>query len=281
MPESVVGVVGLGALGTPLARNLLAAGRETWVFDVRPEAVAPLEALGARVASTPAALAAHIDVVLVAVSSGEQVEAVLKGDDPGSGIFATARPGTILVVHSTIGAERCRQIASLAAEHGISVVDAPVSGRDGGPASAARREMTYILGGRPEVLARVRPVLEISGRTHFDVGEVGAAQDVKLATNALTLTQMQATHETMRLLSALGLDPTTAAAILSESSASNWAVDHWQAIRKATDAPGDPTAIPRKDLALALRTAERLGLHLDLAERALDLVSQPGRGFLG
>lgn len=84
----------------------------------------------------------------------------------------------------------------------------------------------------------------------------------------------------MRLLTARGLDDADALAILSASSAANWAVAHWPTIALAASAPGDPGAIPRKDLALAIRAAEVRGVHLDLAERVLDRITEPGCGFL-
>lgn len=177
--SGAIGIIGLGALGEPLARNALAAGREVWVFDIRPEAMEKLERLGARSTQSPADVAARAGIILIAVLNGSQLEAAVLGDQNGPGLLSTARAGTILVVHSTVGPETCRAVADRAAECGVEVVDAPVTGPDGGPESAKRQDMTYILGARQESLDQVRSVLELSGKTLFHVGEVGDAQEVK------------------------------------------------------------------------------------------------------
>ncbi len=278
--RKTIGIVGLGALGEPLALNALAAGHEVWCFDVRMEAMKELELRGARCASDAAEVAARCEVVLVAVATGRQLETVVLGGEGARGLVSGARQGTVLVVHSTVGSETCRRVDDLAKESGIEIVDAPVTGPDSAPESARRREMTYILGGRPETLDRIREVLALSGSTMFRVGGVGDAQNVKVAANALALVQMQATYETMRLLMACGLADADATALLSASSASNWAVEHWPVIARAASAPGDPAAIPRKDLELASRAAEERGTRLDLAEHVRDRITEPGLGFL-
>lgn len=275
--ELRLGFLGLGAVGTPLARNALEDGRTVVVCDPDGAAVQRLAAAGAAVAETARGLAGEVDMVQVAVATGEQLQAALL--DAAEGFLAGARPGQAVIIHSTVGAQVCAAIAKEAQRAGVAVVDAPVTGPDSAPQSAARREMTTIVGAEPAALAQVREVLEISCSAIFHVGAVGDAQSVKLAANALALVQMQATHETMRLLAHLGVGGADAAAILSVSSADNWAVAHWDMVSQAGRAAGN-RAIPAKDMELAAETARAAGLRLDLAERVRYSMSEAGHGFL-
>lgn len=274
--ELRLGFLGLGAVGAPMARNALEDGRTVVVCDPDGAAVQRLQAAGAAGAETARGLAGEVDMVQVAVATGEQLEAALL--DPAEGFLAGARPGQAVIIHSTVGAQVCAAIAKEAQRAGVAVVDAPVTGPDSAPQSAARREVTTLVGCEPEALAQVREALEISGSAIFHVGAVGDAQSVKLAANALALVQMQATHETMQLLARLGIGSADAAAILSASSASNWAVAHWDMVSQAGRAAS--RAIPAKDLELAVETARAAGLRLDLAERVRYSMSEAGHGFL-
>jgi 3-hydroxyisobutyrate dehydrogenase-like beta-hydroxyacid dehydrogenase len=263
-----VGVVGLGALGEPIAANALAAGFETVVFDVRAEPGARLAARGARVAASVEALGSACSVVQLVVGHDAQLEAV------AGGLAAGMAPGGTAIVHSTVHPDTVARVAARLDERGIALLDAPVSGDRGAEAAARSREMTFMIGGEQAVLDAVRPVLEASGRRLVHLGPVGAGTLVKLAANAMSLVSMESTREALRLVRRAGVDARAALEVWRHTSGSSWAVENWDAMHEmAARHPGGRqglTDLGHKDLTHALAVARRLEVPLALAA----LVSQ-------
>lgn len=269
-----VGVVGLGAIGEPMAENALAAGFATVVFDTRREPLERLAARGARIAGSVEELGSACSVVQLIVGHDAQLEAVVRGASGNGGLAASMARGGSVLVHSTVHPDTVARVAAWLGERGIAVLDAPVSGDHGAEASARARAMTFMIGGPAGVLDAVRPLLEASGQRLYHLGEVGAGTLTKLAANAMTLVAMESTREALRLLRRAGIDAKTALEVWRHTSGSSWAVENWERMHEmAARHPGGRqglTDLGYKDLGHALAVARRLEAPLALAA----LVSQ-------
>lgn len=209
-----IGFVGLGDQGTPMALRILQAGFELTVYARRPEVPGRFAGLGARVAGTLTALGAECDIVCVCVVDDDQVRDVALGGN----VLAAMRPGSVLIIHSTVSPDTCRELADVAGETGVMVADAPVSG---GKARSYRGDLTVMVGADPAVFTRIEPVLKTYGSTVRRMGPVGCGQLTKLVNNYLTAAHMETAAHEMRLVQALGIDPRAAAEVLATCSGSS------------------------------------------------------------
>lgn len=198
--SGAVGFIGLGNIGAPMAKRLVDWPDGLVVFDVRPEACDPYVAKGATAAATPAQVAERATVICVMVQNEDQVRAVLDGPD---GILSTAAAGTVVAVHSTISAEGAVSLAATAAEHGVDLVDAPVSG---GAMGAHDGTLAIMVGGADDAVARCRPVLERMGTLVSHFGPVGSGTNAKITRNLITFASFAVVGEAQRLAQAAGLD---------------------------------------------------------------------------
>lgn len=197
----MIGFVGLGNIGAPMARRLLEPDPASlMVHDVVPAATEPFAAAGAVVAASPAELASAASVISVVVQDEQQVRAVLDGPD---GILAAAAPGTVVAVHSTISAEGAEALAGLAAGSGVDLVDAPISG---GAMGAHDGTLAVMVGGDVDAVDRARPVLERYASLVIHTGAVGSGTRMKIARNLVTFAGFAAVGEAQRLAAAAGLD---------------------------------------------------------------------------
>ncbi len=260
-----VGFIGLGEQGKPLAINLAKADDfELMVYDLRQEPVDELVALGARSAGSPRQLAQHSDVIDVIVVDDAQVESVVLGAE---GILAGARPGSIIVVHSTIRPATVRKIAAICLERGVGVIDAPVSG---GPRGAQTRTMCYMVGGAKDLVDQCRPAFETSGKSIFHLGPLGSGMIAKLAHQVIIALNVLAAGEGMSLAKKAGLDMSMMQAVVRAGGASSRMADNWVEHRPAVSAG----KLWRKDLMLALECADELGLDLPTATAAQHLIEK-------
>lgn len=195
-----VGFIGLGNIGAPMARRLLDSDMDLVVHDVVDEATAPFVAAGARAAASPAEVAGAASVISIVVQNEQQVRDVLDG--PAS-ILATATPGTVVAVHSTISAEGAALLADLAAPAGVEVIDAPISG---GAMGAHEGTLAVMVGGSADAVERARPVLDRYATLVVHTGPVGAGTRMKIARNLVTFASFAAAGEAMRLAQESGLD---------------------------------------------------------------------------
>ncbi len=195
-----VGFIGLGAMGRPMALNLLKGGHTLQVWSRRPDSAQPLMDAGARLAASPAALAGDCDVIVTMVTTGADVEQITLGD---AGIIRGARPGTVVVDCATIPVETTRRVAAALKHAGVDMLDAPVSG---GEAGAAAGTLSIMVGGEPEVFEHVRPLLECMGKTIVHVGASGAGQVAKAANQLALVVTIQGIAEAMVFARANGVD---------------------------------------------------------------------------
>jgi 3-hydroxyisobutyrate dehydrogenase len=201
MPERpVVGFVGLGRMGLPMCRRLLAAGVPLVVYNRTPAKAAPLASLGARVVADPGELAAAADVVVTCLDRVETSVDVFLGPN---GVAERARPGSVGVDHGTIGPDTARQIAAGLAKRGIGFIDAPVSG---GPEGAEQGTLTIMAGGAAEVFERVRPTMAAYGKTIARMGDIGAGSLTKLVNQLLTFVHGAVAAEALGFAERNGLD---------------------------------------------------------------------------
>jgi 3-hydroxyisobutyrate dehydrogenase len=262
--QASIGIVGIGAMGLPMARRLQRCGQAPLVRDIDARAVAAAEASGLVACDSAAALAERCDTIVVVVVDAAQVDDVLFGD---GGVVHAARAQTV-VLCSTIApddTERCRE--RLAA-HGIATVDAPVSG---GPARAEQGTLSMMVAAQPAVLARCEPLLRtLASSLHLVGARVGDAARVKLVNNLLAGIHLAAGAEAYALGTRLGLDPRLLFDVIQASSGASWIVGDRMARALAGD--GEPRARTRilaKDIGLALQLAQAAGVHAPLAHEAL------------
>jgi 3-hydroxyisobutyrate dehydrogenase-like beta-hydroxyacid dehydrogenase len=265
-----VGFVGLGNIGKPMASRLAAWPGGLTVFDIAPDPLAELEKLGARAAGSVADLAAECGVICVMVNTDDQVRDVM-GE-----VLGAARPGTTVVVHSTISPDLPPRLEDLAGRHDLLFVDAPVSG---GGMGAADGTLAIMVGGSDEAFAAAREPLALMGSEVVHCGPAGNGTAAKLARNLLHFVAFTATGEALRLAEAAGVDLVALGRIVRHTDSITGgpgAIMH-----RDTTAPLAPDdgwtsifehvlAIGQKDLAHARQLAERLDVAVPMAEYAAD-----------
>ena len=210
------GFIGLGNLGAHLAGSLVRAGFDVTVNDLRKENAEPLIARGAKWADTPKEAAAQVDAVLTCLPSPTVSEAVLTG---ASGILAGMKPGGVWIEMSTNDKDVIERLAALAAEKGVTAVEAPVTG---GVHLAASGEITVIVGGDAAVFEAHKPAFEAMGKQIFHVGALGQASVIKVITNMLAFIHLLAAGEALMLAKRGGLDLAQAFHVIKASSGTSF-----------------------------------------------------------
>ncbi len=265
-----IGFIGLGIMGSGMARNLLTKGHALCVWNRSPERLAPILEAGATAAESPAALAARSDLVMICVSDTPDVEQVALG--PG-GVLEGLSPGSLVVDHSSISPRATRRLAEAAAAEGAHWLDAPVSG---GSEGAARGTLSIMVGGDPAQLDRARPYLEAYGTTITHVGLSGAGQIAKIVNQILVVVTQQGVGEALLLAQAGGLDLNTAIDAVKGGAAGSWMLaNRGPQMARRDWRPGFTIDLQQKDLRLALEAADELGVPLP----ATALVFQLYRGL--
>jgi 2-hydroxy-3-oxopropionate reductase len=261
-------VVGLGAMGGPMARVLLRSGYAvTVVPHRRREAAETLAAEGATIAASVAEAAAATDVVLTLVPDLPQLLEVAEG--PG-GMAGAGRDGLTLLNMSTVAPDGITSLAARLAGHGIAVVDAPVSG---GPVRAADGTLTIMASGADPDIDQVAEVLAALGERIFRTGPLGTGQVAKLCNNILAATIMVANAEALTLGAKAGVDPVQLREIMLASSGGNTVLDTWVPRNLLRDVyePGFALKLMYKDAGLARDLARATGVPMPLANLAHEL----------
>ena len=264
-----VGFIGLGAMGAPMAQNLLKRGHDLTVFARRPEAMAPLLASGARPAPSPADAAALSDVTITMVFDTAAVDEVILGP---RGVAQGARAGSVVVDHSTIVPDGARRIALALQARGISMLDAPVSG---GAMAAAAGSLSIMIGGEEPALERVRPVLECYAKTIAYIGPSGAGQVAKACNQICTLVNMLGAAEAMLLAERAGVDPTKVKDVLLTGFGSSRMLELQapKMIARAFDGNVE-SRLHDKDIHIVLDMARTLGIHLPASLAAAEVLTR-------
>jgi 3-hydroxyisobutyrate dehydrogenase len=255
-----VAVIGLGTMGAPMARHLLDAGHELTVHNRTRERELPLAELGAERAGSPAEAARLADAVLTCVSDTPDLEAVLFADD---GVVHGLAAGGLVVDCSTVSPSATTEMAARLAEHGIGLVDAPVSG---GSEGAENGTLTIFVGGDREQVQRAGSILEAFGKRITHLGPSGAGQMAKAVNQVMIAGTYATVGEGIALAQAAGLPLPQLLEALSAGAASSWVLANRAQNMVDDSYPlGFKLALHRKDLAIALAEAKRLDLALDVS----------------
>jgi 3-hydroxyisobutyrate dehydrogenase-like beta-hydroxyacid dehydrogenase len=265
-----IGFVGLGAMGKPIAVNIVKAGFDLTVYDLREEPCQELATLGAKVASSARQVAELSDIVEVIVVDDDQTEQVIAGE---KGLIHGARPGLMVAFHSTLLPATVRKLAAMCRDKGIEVIDAPVSG---GQKGAEDRQLCYMVGGEAKVLEKCRPVFETSASHIFHLGELGTGALAKMLIQVVVGLNMIAAHECEVLCDKTRLDFKSLQEVLHVSAGQSFVLDHWLGRFKR---PGEPEEVRQqrlevfsKSLVPALELARELGVSLPGTALAQELI---------
>ncbi|MGV9803484.1 NAD(P)-dependent oxidoreductase [Mycobacterium sp. NPDC003449] len=269
-----VGFIGLGSQGAPMARRIVEGGFETTLWARRPASVEPFADTAAKVAGTPAELAAASDLVCLCVVGDDDVREVLGGD---TGVLAGLAPGSIIAIHSTVHPDTCAEIAEQAQAHGVSVIDAPVSG--GEPAATAGT-LLVMVGGADEVVEKARPVFATYADPIVHLGGIGSGQVAKILNNLLFSANLGAAMSALELGESLGVPRQALCEVIVRGSATSKAVNSIAMFGGTLDnlAP-IAGALLQKDCRHAASLAEDAdaaqGAVFDAADAALTLMEFP------
>lgn len=260
-----IGIIGIGAMGMGIAKNLQGRGYSLVVRDIRPQAHEEAAALGMRTCDSSAALGRQADVAVVVVVNAQQIDDVLFGAD--GLVQPDKKVGTVLLC-STIAPEDSVRIAGRLAQHGIAVIDAPISG---GPARAESGLMSMMIAGDPATIATCEQLLMAMAAKRFALGDaIGDAAKAKLVNNLLAGINLAAGAEALALAMKLGLDPHRIFDIIKASSGNSWVFEDRMARALEDDfAPRAHAHILTKDMTLATGMAAAAGYATPLGDAAL------------
>jgi 3-hydroxyisobutyrate dehydrogenase len=268
-----IAFIGLGAMGGPMARNLLKAGHSLAVFDVVQRNVEALTAVGAVAAASAKLAAAGAELVITMLPSSPHVKSVYLGDE---GVLAGAAGGVLLIDSSTIDPHTAREVAGIASSRGNPMADAPVSGGTGGAESGS---LTFMVGAEPALFERIRPVLAHMGKNIVRCGGSGTGQVAKICNNLLLGISMVGAAEAMNLGASLGIDPKVLAGIINTSSGRCWSSDTYNPYPGVMDnvpasrgyTGGFATDLMLKDLGLAADAARQAAQPVPMGAMAQQL----------
>lgn len=252
-----IGFIGLGVMGKPMALHLINAGYQLSccinVSDIAPDL---LEA-GIHISDSPSGVAAQSDIIITMLPDTPDVEKVLLGEN---GVLSAIDAGKVIIDMSSISPKETRRFATLAHKAGCEFLDAPVSG---GQAGAEQGSLSIMAGGDSTVFERVKPLFEIMGSNITHVGEVGAGQICKIANQVVVALNIEAVSEALVFASRAGVEPSTVRQALMGGFASSKVLEtHGQKMIERKFEPGFRIDLHRKDLNLALQTAQELGVSL-------------------
>lgn len=270
-----VGFIGLGAMGRPMALNLIKGGHQLAVWARRPETAQPLADAGAHRYASPAEVAQHSDVVFTMVTAGQDVEAVAVGE---AGIIHGAAPGTVVIDCSTIGVATTRRVAAQLHMAGVHMLDAPVSG---GEAGAVAGTLSIMIGGEEPVFERMRPVLGCVGRTLVYIGPSGSGQIAKAANQLALVVTIQGIAEAMVFARANGVDFKPVWQAMTQGVAGSRMLDVvGQRMMNREFVMGIDASLHHKDVHIVLQTAKESQVAVPgaaLAAQAFNaLFARPG-----
>jgi 3-hydroxyisobutyrate dehydrogenase-like beta-hydroxyacid dehydrogenase len=250
-----IGLIGLGHMGKPMARNLHKAGASVTVASRSASPVDELAGEGLAPAGNPREIAAATDIVIIMVSDTAAVDNVLHGPD---GVIAGLTPGKIVIDMGTTKVRETREWAGEVGDVYCTYIDAPVSG---GQVGAEQASLSIMAGCTAEALERVRPVFDVLGRNITHIGDTGAGQVAKTANQAIVAVTLAAVAEGLTLARRAGVDPGKVREALQGGFAESRVLDlHGGRMVERMFEPGGPARVQLKDVDQALELAAQLGL---------------------
>jgi len=252
-----IGFIGLGVMGKPMAKNLLAAGYSVTVWNRTRSKMDELLALGAMGADSPKEVAENSDVVITMLADSPDVEEVLLGP---LGIIESAREGLTAIDMSTISPQVTRRIAEKLAQKGVKILDAPVSG---GEIGAIKGTLSIMVGGPEKTFEECLPIFQVLGKKVTYMGPNGTGQTTKLCNQVICALNIQAVCEGLILGAKAGLDLEKLLEVVTAGAASSWMLSNLgpKMVKRGFE-PGFRIRHQQKDLRLALTAAAELDLPL-------------------
>ncbi len=264
---STIAFIGLGIMGLPMAGHLVKAGHDVVGYNRSRGPVDQLVQTGGRGAESVGEAVRDAEVVITMVPDSPDVESVTLGED---GIYAQARPGTVHIDMSSIRPDVATRLAERGAEHGVRVLDAPVSGGEAGAKEAA---LSIMVGGDASTFEEVRPVLEAVGKTIVHVGPAGSGQTVKAANQLIVAGNYELVAEAIVFLRAFGVDTEAALKVLAGGLAGSTVLDRKGASMLAGNfQPGFRVDLHHKDMGIVLDAARAKGVAIPLGAVTAQLI---------
>ncbi len=262
--------IGLGVMGYPMAGYLQKAGHDVTVYNrTAAKADAWVAEYGGRSAATPAAAARNAEFVFCCVGNDDDVRAVTIEAD---GILEGLASGGLLVDHTTASATVAREVADAAAAQGVDFLDAPLSG---GQAGAESGQLTIMVGGEPKVFERALPLLDCYAKACTRIGPVGDGQRAKMVNQVCIAGVVQGLSEALHLAKRGGLDVAAVIGAISKGAAQSWQMENrWETMVNDDFEFGFAVEWMRKDLAIALEEAERVGAKLEMTKLVDDYYAE-------
>jgi 3-hydroxyisobutyrate dehydrogenase len=269
MEKPRIGFIGLGVMGMPMVHHLAAAGYALTVRDIDEGVLGRLRTTlpGIAVAASAKAVAAASDIVITMLPSGREVRDTVFGEE---GLLQGFDRGDLLLDTSSSEPWYTKEVAAGLSAAGVAMVDAPVSGAEGGAIAA---ELVFMVGGEAQAVTRVRPLLDVLGKKVFHLGPVGAGHVMKSINNLITSVTFLATAEGLVIGKGYGLDPKVMNEVLNESTGMSWISRNHIPQRILTRRFDDPFKFDLmvKDVNIALSVANDLQLKLPLSAEAQKL----------
>ena len=261
-----IGLIGLGIMGKPMAKNMLKAGYDLTVNDLNQAAVQEIVSCGAK-AATNNEIGETCDLVMTMVPNSPQVKAVMLGED---GVAAHMRPGATFIDMSSINPVASKEIAAELAKKNIEMLDAPVSG---GEPKAIDGTLSFMVGGKQEVFDRFKPVLESMGASVVLCGDVGAGNTTKLANQIIVACNIQAVAEALTLAKMAGVDPELVFQAIKGGLAGSTVMNaKVPMMMEGNDKPGFKIDLHIKDLNNALDCAHTVGSPLPMTAAVQEIL---------
>lgn len=257
MSNPVIGFIGLGIMGKPMAQNLMKAGYSLVVHNRSRSPVEEMVKEGAQLATSPKEVAARTEVVITMLPDSPDVEQVYSGEQ---GVIAGAKPGTLLVDMSSISPVVTRKLAVEAERRSLDMLDAPVSG---GEAGAINATLSIMIGGKAPAVERAMPIFQALGKNIVHVGDAGAGQVTKAANQVVVGVTIAAVSEALVLATKAGVDPAKVRqALLGGFAQSRILEAHGQKMLERNFKPGFRIRLHEKDLKIALAAGGEYGAPL-------------------
>jgi 2-hydroxy-3-oxopropionate reductase len=262
-----IGFIGLGIMGKPMAKNLLKAGYSLVVHDINPAPVKELAAAGAETASSAKEVAQKTDVVITMLPNSPHVKAAVMGPN---GVLEGAKPGMIIVDMSSIAPLAAKEVAAKAAEKGVEMLDAPVSG---GEPKAIDGTLSIMVGGKKEVFVKCQGFLNKMGTSIVLCGDIGAGNTTKLANQIIVALNIAAMSEALVLGAKAGVNPETIFSAIRGGLAGSAVLEaKVPMVLSGNFKPGFRIELHIKDLANAMDTAHELGVPLPLTSQVMEIM---------
>ncbi|MBZ5499427.1 MAG: 2-hydroxy-3-oxopropionate reductase [Acidobacteriia bacterium] len=262
-----IGFIGLGIMGKPMAKNLLKAGHELVVHDIRPEPVTEMARAGAVAGQSPKDVAARSEVIITMLPNSPEVKEAALGKE---GVIEGIRAGSIFIDMSSIAPLASREIAACFAKKGVPMLDAPVSG---GEPKAIEGTLAIMAGGPQQAFAEVKDILGVMGASVTRGGEIGSGNVTKLANQIIVALNIAALSEAMVLATKAGVDPRMVFQAIRAGLAGSTVMDaKMPMILAGNFKPGFRIELHIKDLMNALDTAHSLGVPIPLSSQVLEIM---------